>query len=326
MDCEKLPQAQYRSRRRTNTNIFKAPHVLVSKGLNVAFADFAVVFRHAIRGIQGPIADRDLLIFLAAYLRSPLARYFLFHTSSRWGIERAEVEVAELLRVPFPLPDQTQFPDRAKTLVDRVARRVESFSRRDVALLEDREQLVQDLQTECNGLVYDYFSIGDVERALIEDTVSISMRSILPPRASANLPTLKESSPVYRKQYTDLLCETLNDWTQGGAYRINAQVQSSSGSGMAAVVLNRMKSGNPFVEPANRELDGLLVLLSRLQKTFATDIGSVELLRGVKVFDGDSLYLFKSLDQRFWTRTAALNDADEIATTVLLRSRRERHG
>ena len=71
---------------------------------------------------------------------------------------------------------------------------------------------------------------------------------------------------------TDLLCETLTDWNQGGAYRISVQVQSSSGSKMAAVALNRIRSGNPFVESANRELDGLLILRSHLQKTFATDI------------------------------------------------------
>ncbi len=326
-DCEKLPLPEFVVRKRSNTSttVFNAPHVLVTKGLNVAFAGFPVAFRHAVRGIQGPIEDRDLLIFLAAYLRSPLARYFLFHTSGRWGIERAEVEVAELLRTPFPLPDQAQFPDQAKKAVKKIAQKVDAFSLRVVGILEDRKQLVEDLQAECDALVYDYFGIGEVERALIEDTVSISMQSILPPRASVNLPTLQESSSIYRKQYTDLLSETLNDWTQGGVYRVSAQVQSSSGSGMAAVILNRIKSGDTFTDPVNPEVDGLLVLLTRLQKTFATDIGSVELLRGVKVFDGDSLYLFKSLDQRFWTRTAALNDADEIATTVLLQSRRERH-
>lgn len=326
-DCEKLPQPEFvvRNRSNTSTTVFNAPHVLVTKGLNVAFADFSVAFRHAVRGIQGPIEDRSLLIFLAAYLRSPLARYFLFHTSGRWGIERAEVEVAELLRTPFPLPDQTECPDRAKEAVKKIAQKVEAFSLRVVGILDDRRQLADDLQAECDALVYDYFGVGDVERALIEDTVSISMQSILPPRASTKLQTLRESSTTYRMKYTDVLCETLNDWTQGGAYRITAQVQSSSGSGMAAVILSRTKSDQAFLEPLNPEIDGLLVLLTRLQRTFDTDIGSVELLRGLKVFDGDSLYLFKSLDQRFWTRTAALNDADEIATTVLLQSRRERH-
>ena len=45
--------------------------------------------------------------------------------------------------------------------------------------------------------------------------------------------------------------------------------------------------------------------------------GSVEVLRGVKVFERDTLYLLKPLSRRFWTKTAALNDADDIAATIL---------
>ena len=39
----------------------------------------------------------------------------------------------------------------------------------------------------------------------------------------------------------------------------------------------------------------------------------------LKVFDKNLLYITKPLGQRFWTRTAALNDADEIAGSILLR-------
>jgi len=326
-DCEKLPQPKFvvRNRSNTSTTVFNPPHVLVSKGLNVAFADFPVVFRHAIRGIHGPAEDRELLLFLSAYLRSPLARYFLFHTSSRWGIERAEVEVAELLRVPFPLPEQISSSVQARKLVKQIAQKIDAFCQREEAILEDRKELIQALEMECNTLLYQYFEIDGTEQALVEDTVSIAMESILPPRASTKLPTLKESSPEYRKQYTDLLCDTLNDWTRGGPYHITGQVESSAGSGMAVVILDRTRNGDERTELASGRPDGLLPVLNRLHKIFKTDIGSVELLRGVKVFDRDSLYLFKSLDQRFWTRTAALNDADEIATTVLMRSRQERH-
>jgi hypothetical protein len=254
-----------------------------------------------------------------------LARYFLFHTSSRWGIERSEVEVAELLRVPFPLPEQCSSPDQARKLVKQIAQKVDAFSRREQAILEDRKQIIEALQRECNKLLYVYFEIDETEQVLVEDTVSIVMESILPPRASTKLPTLKESSSEYQKQYADLLCNTLNDWTRGGPYHITGQVESSPGSGMAVVILDRTRNGDDRVRVEKDRPDGLLPVLNRLQKTFKTDIGSVELLRGVKVFDRDSLYLFKLLDQRFWTRTAALNDADEIATTILMRSRQERH-
>jgi hypothetical protein len=92
-DCKQLPSSTIDVRRlHSSPSIFKAPHVLVAKGFtSVAFADFDVSFRHALRGISGPKTDNDLLAFLAAYLCSSLARYFLFHTSSNWGIYRPEV-------------------------------------------------------------------------------------------------------------------------------------------------------------------------------------------------------------------------------------------
>src|SRR5207248_2137919 len=88
----------------------------------VAFAAFDVAFRHAVRGIRGPDEDRELLLFLAAYLRSPLARFFLFHTSSNLGVSRAKVHVEELLRLPFPDPDQAHDPKRCYGIVRDVAR------------------------------------------------------------------------------------------------------------------------------------------------------------------------------------------------------------
>ena len=36
------------------------------------------------------------------------------------------------------------------------------------------------------------------------------------------------------------------------------------------------------------------------------------------VFDQDSLYVVKPIGQRYWSQTAALNDADEIAGTILM--------
>ncbi len=82
-DCRRLPskEIEVRGKSNKNTRVFRKPHVLLTKGFKrVAFADFSVAFRHAVRGIHGPAKDRELLMFLAAYLRSDLAQYYLFHT------------------------------------------------------------------------------------------------------------------------------------------------------------------------------------------------------------------------------------------------------
>ncbi len=164
-DCKRLPSQQVAVRARSNKNVevFKAPHVLVTKGVarqfsRVAFADFDVSFRHALRGIHGPKADRELLVFLAAYLRSDLARFFLFHTSN-WGVGRAEVHVKELLRLPFPLPDETRDPKRCQEIVHEVASAVTKSIKEASKDLVDRDGIVTrdpevHRQTNCRVLRY----------------------------------------------------------------------------------------------------------------------------------------------------------------------------
>ena len=82
-----------------NTDIFLGPHVLVAQGFtSVAFAEFNVSFRHALRGIKGPASDRHLLLFLAAYvgLLRPLFAPFPHATSSVPFIVAALLAVAAL--------------------------------------------------------------------------------------------------------------------------------------------------------------------------------------------------------------------------------------
>jgi hypothetical protein len=225
--------------------------------LKVSFADFAVAFQDAIKGIHGPREDRDLLVFLAIYLRSPIARYFLFHTSSRWGLERTDIRLAELLTVPFLLPEHHTSARSAQRLVSEVVKKADTLAQARRAVLQDRHQAIETLQAECNDLLYEYFDIIDVERALIEDTENVVIDSILPKRASATLPTLKEATPDYRNRYVDLLSETLNDWARGGSYSIHGRSYASSGSGIATVVLDRTRNGQP--PPSTGEDDAALL-------------------------------------------------------------------
>jgi len=189
--------------------------------------------------------------------------------------------------------------------------------------LADREGIVRNVQRQLNSLVYEYFDIDDVELVLIEDTNNVIIGSILPKQASAKIPTLRQSTVASRAEYTKMLCGTLDDWARGGPYDVQGQVHASSKSGVGVVVLERVKQRSKL--PAFfAEVDGILPVLDRLQKAFKKGLGSVELLRGLRVFDRDTLYLIKPLSQRFWTRTSALNDADEIAAAVLSHAAREK--
>jgi hypothetical protein len=328
-DCETLSSMDVRVRGRSNrtTEVFRAPHVLVAQGFtSIAFADFDVSFQHALRGISGPKEDRDLLIFLAAYLRSPLARFFLFHTSSNWGVSRQKVHVKELLRLPFPLPETLPDADRARKIIGEVGRLVVASIAHDTNGQFDvtgRRQLVPDAEHAIERLINEYFDVLEVEKTLIDDTVRVIIPSVRPTRRRASVPTIDPSTETQRQEYVQRLCHTLNSWATTSPHVVHGRSVASATRqlGIGLAILQKTQRGatdGPLLAFDEDESRLLLAATARLQQATSRRLSVVDLPRDAKVFDGDRLYVLKPIGQRFWTQTAALNDADEIVGSILL--------
>ena len=181
-----------------------------------------------------------------------------------------------------------------------------------------RDDIIAQAITATEKLVEEYFDVDDIERMLIADTDTIIIHSVRPTRARINIPTIKPTNHAQRAAYTHLLCNTLNDWAST-EYQVYGQASEDTRGGVGLVVLEKTQRGQL---PAHLDVAGkdLLSVIIRLQQTAAKNYGSFELVRGLKVFDKNLLYITKPLGQRFWADTAALNDADEIASTILTRT------
>ena len=323
-DCDVLASTRVTIRRRSNTNteVFRGPHVLITDGFKSAFAAFDAAFRQSVRGIHGPKADTKLLVFLSAYLNSPLASYYLFHTSANIGIERAKAEAGDVLRLPFPLPGDAPCRNQANGLVAGVNEIYNEAVRKANGKSTDRAALVETCVTKMTELVFEYFDIDPIERLLIEDTNKVLMHSTRRRKATDKIPTLQGSTTSARDQYTKLLCDTLNNWANGGPYRVAGHVLVSTGSGLGVVVVDKFKKSD--VAPIQSATNDVIPILERLERAYRKDLGTVSIVRSVKVFEPRALYLTKPLSQRFWTQTAALNDADSIAAAILGRPAKER--
>lgn len=316
-DCQKLPRKTVELRGRSNTNVivFKSPHVLIGKGFHrIAFADFDVAFRHALRGIHGPEDDAELLAFLAAYLRTPLAQFYVFHTSSNWGIYRPEVHVQELLRLPLPLPDDLPDAKRARTIVRKAAQIVALAAKQANEEFLCRDEIVRVATRQLEPLVYEYFGITEAERVLIEDTIAVITPSIQPSYTKMPVPSVEPVTSEQRGKYVDRICKTLNAWAKCDAVQGHTLV--SSQLGIAIAVLERLPHRG---SPARPNGDAVMEALVRLRNLGARSQQALLLPRDVMVFDHTTLYLVKSIGHRFWTESAALNDADQVASTLLMR-------
>lgn len=317
-DATDLPDDEVlvRGRSNTATDVFRAPHVLITKGFQrIAFADFDVSFRHAVRGIHGPPEDRSLLIFLAAYLRTSLAKYLTFHTSSNWGIYRPEVHVQEILRLPFVLPSDHEDPSAAEAIVAEVAQVFDDAVGRASQNYLLRRDAVDAATQAIEPLVDAYFGVEASERILIDDTVNVIIPSIQPSRSRPPGPAMLAVSDQALQGYAARLCDTLGQWARPGE-DISGQVTRSTKLGLAMAVVERA-NGHHSKASLSPEASDVLTTISKLQKALPATSRTLDFVRGMKIFDGPNLYIIKPDTRRFWTQSSALNDADEIAATLL---------
>lgn len=319
-DCVSLESKTINLREKSNTNIeiYKPPHVLIPKGFQwIAFSDFAVSFRHSIRGIHGPKEDRDLLMFLAAYLRTPLAQYYAFHTSPNRSMFHEEVHVNELLRLPFPFPDQQPDKMRSREIVKKVASLIDAATEEFKDNFLMRDTAIENVTMEIEPLIEEYFNIQPLEKLLIQDTLNITIPSIQPSPSRMPVPTVKYSSNEQQKEYVKRVSGMLNQWAKNGEYIVRGDTTSSSELGIGMAVLEKIHKSIPS-EPMIPTGNDLLKSLNQLRQVASREHGTIDLIRGVMVFEENRLYIIKPLGQRHWSQTAALNDADELAGTLLM--------
>lgn len=318
----------FEPKRLGNEAIFRAPHILFPQGvaedgsrIKAGFSSFDCSFKHAVRGIHADWANEDELRFLTCALASELALYFFFHTSFNWAIDRPYILGTEYELFPFPRPDNKQQSQLIK-LVAKIHRHMESTIYRNP---DQYKSVVEQHSADLDQLVFTYFDIDSWEQALIEDTVQVWIPSATPRRDEKSIPALEPSREIHRFDYMKLLLEALNTWAKRSDRRIEGGIIVSQEANMGIVSLrkvDRFSAQMPVThEESSEKLD---TALQRLSDLLPEETKSIRLLRNLKIFDGDRLDILKPLARRYWTKTAALNDADEIAAAVLTSSSNEK--
>lgn len=353
MDCENIG-GRYKKLRRP---AMRAGHpvVIVNYGFDyVSFSDFELIFRNSVHFISGPSEDEDQLLFLTVYLRSALAKFFLFHTAANWGTERDKVHLDELLLLPFPLPDDSP-AENAADIVRQVADRMrqerieqnrlyneclernqklygpdEQRARKE--WLERRKERTKVLQAELESLIYRYFGLHEPEVMLLKDTVNISIPSSTPSEAQADrfdLPTLHlvSSRKITGYEngltvYAETLANTLNSWAneRGSDFRVRPSGGVDEAAGVAMVTLDLGQESGPMT---NLEITGTLShWLKQGLEASVRQSPTIRSEREMLWFEGKRIHIIRPATLLHWTRTAALNDADTIFGEIAVARRR----
>jgi hypothetical protein len=316
---QRIPAQLDGLRRKPVESTFTPPMVIFSNGFTkFAFCRHRVLFQDSLRSISGPDRDADLLMFVTAVLGSRLMQYQAFHSGSSNGIGRDKLHLYESLNLPFPLPDDELAPANADKIVREVANIFKKVERSDANATIRSADLASEAWAEVQPLVEQYFSVTEVERILIDDTLNLSQPSIHRPNLDKNIPSLAFPELPDRKRYADTLCDLLNHRARKHGLHISAQGRASKKLNLVFVTVIFAEERKPYSEMSGD--DELWNVLDRVGKAAQRDNGSFSYLRGFSYFEPDRLHMLKPATMRNWSRTAALNDADAIFEHLVRRT------
>ena len=293
-----------------NRNIYLGPHVLLRAGVMTSgvlasvFLPDDAVFTDKITGLAGPSEDMNYLKVVCAYFNSSLARYYQFLTGSQWGVERDAVLLTEQKSFPCAIPlEDTDLVHKIVALVDRSQETSANWN----------------WQRELDELVYKSYGVTSSEQHIIEDFLNTTMdRYYRRVQANAFEPPSVGDLTLYAQAYADVF-----ENTTGGNRALLKTVYDGTPP-YRAVSFHLAPRGSQGQEPhiaPEPELDSLLVRLERV----ATEehAQSLYFRRNIKVYGAEAIHIVKPAERRFWTRSAAYNDADETIAQLLRTLSRE---
>jgi type I restriction-modification system DNA methylase subunit len=298
-------------RRLGNKQAYKAPHVLIKEGQSekkfcASFLDFDCSFTSTVFGINSATSSDELKV-LTAYLNSSFSSYFLFLTASSWGVERERVKPNEIFELPgisFNLNTKTK--EYLINCLDDIIRLKKDWIIRSVD--------ISDIERKIDTLIFDSLELTYKEICLIEDTLLYSL----------DLFQEKEKSIAYRActvdeslNYAKTLCNNLNDLlryeeglsTHSTVYGVSIKTPLN----IVAIHFNtelKADAEEVAIEKSENKINNLLNEIN--EYTYTKFSESVYFRKLIKYAVDDTIYLIKPNEKRFWSRSAAMNDADDI--------------
>jgi hypothetical protein len=299
----KVGEIRTHSRDSTNLEAFAWPQLVIKQSWQKEAARFQARLTHSARHegvlctqsyitVHVPYSQSELLEAGCLSLNSKLATYYLMLTSGRFATYRPEPLVAEILSVPIPRP--------GPGLLDGVS---------SLANIDAR--------------VFEAFAIKDAERVLIEDLFDYALPDFRGDHGSpGRRPTAREESHANEPQlsaYCEYFVRVLKAGF-GSDKTIKATVfQEEEKKALLPYRLVAFELGGiPGIGIARMTVPQLLSEFDKLDRRriqgSRSGIYQQRVARVYETLNGiPTIFVIKPDMHRYWTRSAGLSDADQVA-------------
>jgi hypothetical protein len=336
-------------------SLTQSPHMALSPGWGsfMTFSNDDFVIPPRVMGIAGPKEDASFLRALSLYLNSSLASYYLFFHAQEWGVFRQAryVSLTEVRKLPIPdftLSQVEKLVDLHQQLVDAEKQTIaEAFATVKDGQMElfnghqtrtSEAPTTPDLlaklspsqknavmkaisvfhassQKAIDETIFALFNVPDDIRLLVTDFVQVRLSLDKP---SVLKTVTRKPSEQELLDYARELRDELDSFAAGHAYH---GITITSSPDLIECLIEMTSSDTPVVIDTNSIRSGDLtssLVLSELSESLREQISQwAYVQRGLRLFDGPRIYLYKSPRLIDWTRTQAMNDAGDLIEEVL---------
>jgi len=285
------------------------PHILIPNGVKrsvgrvrAAYCEQNLVFQDSIKAIVFPEEEKRTAKILTAVLNSSLAAWVYFHDTANFGADRAKVHQGELLKLPFDTAVNMPDPARAVVAEEKIIQLID----REIVRANELLSQQPDVFVEIDQLVFDYYGLHTHDIALIEDTLQYIIPAMQPRRSAGLQEIWANSEYKHRADYAATLREAL-----APCFRQSIQASLVAKSTDVAILKLTIASGSDeYREDVSSEVGQFL---QSIQTHLPISLpGNVQLVPDLRFVIGRDMYLVKPMQLRYWLRSTALADAEQI--------------
>jgi type I restriction-modification system DNA methylase subunit len=323
-------------RRRGAESAYQGHRLLVRRGIqspgrltvrleNRKFAFTHSIFSFGLRGLQ----DWQEKVLLGIFW-SDLARYYLFLTTGSWGMWHDELSMASIARMPIVMPSNAAAIAELIEIVDEL--RASNFNATANLFNGNQVRSPEELLKRLNQAVFELYELNAAERDLIADMCGTGLDFLYQKQASSaiqplSLPTKRigfagstAKADTEIEQYIQLFLRLWSKDLSSDA-RVEWQLFSSqSGAPLLAVLFTLRDGRSPKGTERLETVDNWTDVLGLLDKNTRETAGSRKIYIDsfVRLVTENAILLVKRNEKRFWTRTAARQDAEATQLQAML--------
>jgi len=289
-----------------HSEVYKAPHLLIKSGLSnkklcASYVSQDCTFNDKVLGISSN--SEVFLKALSAILNSSIATYYLFLISSSIGIEREEIKPNEVYHLPIK-QDEAIFEALAK-LINHLIKKVTQNHPMNVDL--------SDIEKTINDSVFELYSLTQNEKILVDDFVNINLDLLFHGHKSVSLKSINNNE---NKAYASLIAKEMNSFLLEEKLIVNAayfDIRRINPLNIVKISFEEKKKET--MSFGNDLYDTYLTAIN----TYTTEslAQSIYLQKQIKYHDDNSIFIVKPNQKRFWSKSAAINDAKELINEIL---------